>query len=130
MDTVDLKILKILKKDARKKYVKIAEEVGLTEGAIRSRIKNLIKKGIIKKFTIETTMEFEGVVLIETKPTKTKEITSKIKKIANRIFEVSGTYDIAALIKSYTIEELNEKIDEIRKITSVKKTDTLIKLKD
>jgi DNA-binding Lrp family transcriptional regulator len=75
-------------------------------------------------------MEFEGVVLIETKPTKTKEITSKIKKIANRIFEVSGTYDIAALIKSYTIEELNEKIDEIRKITSVKKTDTLIKLKD
>jgi len=130
MDDTDLKILEILKKDARTKYVKIAELVGLTEGAVRRRIKELVEEGIIKGFTVETTAEFEGIVLIETEPTRTREITSKIRKIASRVFEVSGDYDIAALIQAYTIEDLNKKIDDIRKLPSVLNTRTLIKLKD
>jgi len=130
MDETDLKILKILKKDARTKFVKIAESVGLTEGAVRRRIKSLMREGIIRRFTVETTAEFEGIVLIETEPTKTGDVTSKIKKIATRVFEVSGDYDIAALIQAYTIEELNSKIDEIRKLHGVQNTRTLIKLKD
>lgn len=130
MDDIDLRILKILKKDARTKYVKIAESVGLTEGAVRCRIKGLIEDEVIKKFTVETTAEFEGIALVETEPTKTSEVTTRIRKIANRIFEVSGDYDIAALIQAYTIDELNAKIDEIRKLPHVTSTKTLIKLKD
>ena len=66
MDEIDVKILKILKEDSRTKYVKIAKTVGLTEGAVRRRIRNLINRGIIKRFTIETTVEVEGIVLIKT----------------------------------------------------------------
>ncbi len=130
MDSVDLKVLEILKRDARTKYVKIAEATGLTEGAIRRRVANLVKEGAIKKFTVETTAEFEGIVLIEAEPTRTRETTRRIRSIANRVFEVSGDYDIAALIQAYTMDELNTKIDEIRRVPSVLKTDTLIKLKD
>jgi len=130
MDQIDLKILDILKRDARTKYVKVAEAVDLTEGAVRRRIKKLTERGMIKRFTVETTAEFEGIVLIEAEPTRTKDITRRIKAVANRVFEVSGDYDIAALIQAYTMEELNRKIDEIRRIPSVQKTDTLIKLKD
>jgi len=130
MDNVDLKILEVLKRDARTKHVKIAESVGLTEGAIRRRIKRLVEEGTIKRFTVETTAEFEGIVLIEAEPTRTRNVTSKIRMIANRVFELSGDYDIAALIQAYTMEEMNSKIDEIRKIPAVLKTDTLIKLKD
>ncbi len=130
MDQIDLKILSILKDNARTKYVDIAERVGLTEGAVRRRIKQLKDKGIIRKFTVETSIEFEGIVLVETEPAKTKEVTREIKKIADKVFEVSGEYDVAALIQAYTIEELNSKIDEIRKLPSVLNTKTLIKLKD
>ena len=130
MDYIDFDILKILKKDARTKYVKIAESVGLTEGAVRRRIKQLIKEGLIKRFTVETSVDFEGVVLVETEPTKTKDATTKIRRIANRVFEISGGYDIAALIQAYTMDELNRKIDEIRKLPEVLNTNTLIKLKD
>ncbi|MEM2110315.1 MAG: Lrp/AsnC family transcriptional regulator [Candidatus Bathyarchaeia archaeon] len=130
MDDIDLKILKILKEDARTKYVDIAKSVGLTEGAVRRRVKRLMHNETIKRFTIETTAEFEGIVLIETETTRTKDVTMKIRKIATRVFEVSGDYDIAALIQAYTIEELNSKIDEIRKLHGVQNTRTLIKLKD
>jgi len=130
VDQIDLKILDILKQNARAKYVNIAKMVGLTEGAVRRRIKQLKDEGVIRRFTIETSIEFEGIVLIETEPAKTKDVTQEVKKIADRVFEVSGEYDIAALIHAYTIEELNSKIDEIRRLPWVLNTKTLIKLKD
>lgn len=130
MDDADRKILRILKKDARTKYVKIAKLIGLTEGAVRRRVKKLVEDGAIRKFTVETTEEFEGIVLVETEPTRTGDATERIKKIATRVFEVSGSYDIAALIQAYTMEELNRKIDEIRNLPQVLNTNTLIKLKD
>ena len=130
MDNIDLEILKILKDDARAKYVDIAEKVGLTEGAVRRRIKRLLSDGVIKKFTIETSVEFEGIVLIETEPTMTNEVARNIKRVAAKAFEVSGDYDIAAFIQAYTIDELNGKIDAIRNLPGVLNTNTLIKLKD
>jgi len=130
MDQTDLELLKILKKDARTKYVKIADVVGLTEGAVRRRIRKLIEEGAIKAFTVETTAEFEGIVLVKTEPTQTRAATAKIRKIAGRVFEVSGGFDIAALIQAYTMEDLNKKIDEIRKLPEVLTTNTLVKLKD
>ena len=130
MDDADRKILRILKEDARTKYVRIAELIGLTEGAVRRRVKKLVEEGAIKRFTVETTEEFEGIVLVETEPTRTGDATEKIKKIATRVFEVSGSYDIAALIQAYTMEELNRKIDEIRNLPQVLNTNTLIKLKE
>lgn len=130
MDDIDLEVLKILKKDARTKYVKIGKSVGLTEGAVRRRVRKLIEEGVIKGFTVETAAEFEGIVLVETEPTRTGDAAAKIRKIATRLFEVSGDYDIAALIQAYTIDELNRKIDEIRGLPEVLNTNTLIKLKD
>lgn len=123
-----MNLLEILKRDARTKYVEVAQTVGLTEGAVRRRIKQLVKEGVIKRFTIETTLELEGIVLARTEPTRTREATTAIGKIANRVFETSGDYDIAALIQAYTIEELNRKIDRIRHLPAVLSTNTLIKL--
>ncbi|KYH41612.1 MAG: transcriptional regulator [Candidatus Bathyarchaeota archaeon B26-2] len=130
MDEIDLKILRILRGNSRAKYVRIAEEVGLSEGAVRRRIKSLLDKGVIRRFTVETTAEVEGIVLIKTEPTKTGEAASKVRRIAEKTFEVSGDYDIAAFIQAYTIEELNRRVDEIRKLPSVLSTNTLIKMKE
>jgi DNA-binding Lrp family transcriptional regulator len=128
MDDIDLEILTLLKKNARAKYVKVAESVGLTEGAVRRRVKQLMKQGVIKRFTVETATEFEGIVLVETDPTATKKTTLNIGMIAARVFEVSGDYDIAALIQAYTMDDLNRKIDDIRKLAGVRTTNTLVKL--
>ncbi|RLI37339.1 transcriptional regulator [Candidatus Bathyarchaeota archaeon] len=130
MDEIDLEILKILKDDARAKYVDIARRVKLTEGAVRRRVKNLVKEGVIRRFTIETSVEFEGIVLIKTEPTQTDRTRRMVERVADRVFEVSGDYDIAAHIQAYTMEELNRKVDEIRGLPLVLDTNTLIKLRD
>jgi len=130
MDEIDVSILGILKANARTKYVKIAEAVGLTEGAVRRRMRELVRQGVIRKFTIETSVELEGLVLVRTEPTHTGKTAKEISRIAERVFETSGDYDIAALIQAQTMAELNQKIDEIRRLPDVLTTNTLVKLNE
>ena len=42
MDKIDIGILDILRENSRAKYVEIAKRVGLTEGAVRRRMKKLL----------------------------------------------------------------------------------------
>jgi len=49
----DQRILEILRIDSRKSFVDIGKELGLSESAIRRRIKNLTDNGTISRFTIE-----------------------------------------------------------------------------
>ena len=128
MDKIDKKIIEILKKNAREKYVRIAKEVNLTEGAVRQRVNKMISRDIIKRFTVDLGTTIEAIVLIKTDPLKTKSITQQLTTIFDKIFEVSGEYDIAVLVEVDDIDKLNYKIDEIRKIKGVIDTNTLIRL--
>jgi len=49
----DLEIIRILRENARIPFVKIAEDLGVSEIAIRKRVKKLEKDGIIRRYTIE-----------------------------------------------------------------------------
>ena len=53
IDPVDLKILKLLKKDGMMTNRQIAIELNLTTTPIHERIKRLRRDGFIKKYTIE-----------------------------------------------------------------------------
>ena len=128
MDETDKKILEILKKDAREKYVKIAKEVGLTEGAIRQRIKKMMSRGTIRRFTVDVGTAVEAIILINTSPTDTSKITRQMKEISSKVYEVSGEYDVAALVEADDMDELNSKVDDVRKLRGVVNTNTLIRL--
>lgn len=129
-DEIDLKILEILKENSRAKNVAIGEKIGLTEGAVRRRIDKMTEAGIILKFSVETRLEFEAIVLIKTDERKIKEVKEKILPYVERMYELAGDYDIAAHVQAFSLEKLNGKIDAIRGITGTMDTKTLIKLID
>lgn len=52
-DEIDMRILEMLKKDARASYSEIAENVHLSRVAVRERIKLMQKEGIILGFTVQ-----------------------------------------------------------------------------
>jgi Lrp/AsnC family transcriptional regulator of lysine biosynthesis len=130
-DDIDIKILSILRKNARTPNVEIAKSVGLTEGAVRRRIENLVKNGVISKFTIETKSGlYFGIVMVKAKG-ETKKMMSEIaaEKIAKDAYEISGEYDGCLIIEGNTLDEIDQKIDKIRKIKSVADTRTFISFK-
>jgi len=134
LDSVDQKIIHILQADARKSYVEIANEIGFSESAIRRRVKNLLDTGVIKRFTIEMDSgdKTSAITLISVSSTSdTPTVSTDLMKIkgVQVIYEISGQYDIAAIISAPTIEEINKCIDEVRKANGVSDTNTVIVLK-
>jgi len=85
IDENDMKILEILRKNARTPYTSIAKELKVSEAAIRKRIERLIRIGVIKRFTIDYELENEirAIVMVKTNPQiPTPEISKKIIKIS------------------------------------------------
>ncbi|MDA4122979.1 MAG: Lrp/AsnC family transcriptional regulator [Thaumarchaeota archaeon] len=134
MDKTDEQIISILREDARLSYVDIAGKVGLSEAAVRRRVSNLVKNGVIRRFTIEVNepQVTSAITYVSVSPSHpTSEISKKIVNVAGveTIFETTGSFDIATIIKGSNIAEVNKSVEEIRRITGVLKTDTSIILR-
>jgi Lrp/AsnC family transcriptional regulator, regulator for asnA, asnC and gidA len=134
IDSLDDQIIRILQSNSRKSFVEIADEIRLSESAVRRRVKNLIDSGIIKRFTIELEAgkKTSAITLISVSSTAdTSVISSNLMKLngVEIIYEITGQYDIAVIIVAPTIAEINEYIDEVRKIEGVSDTNTVIILK-
>jgi Lrp/AsnC family transcriptional regulator, involved in the regulation of lysine biosynthesis len=129
MDEKDAKIIEILRDNARTKNTDIARQIGLTEGAVRARITNLSKSGTIKKFTVETeSVGVEGIILTESEAGKSKDVVARLKELSDRVFEMSGEFDAAVLVKATDVDHLNSIVDRIREIDGIVATSTLIRL--
>jgi DNA-binding Lrp family transcriptional regulator len=134
MDHIDEKVLSILREDSRKSFVEIAKQVNLSEAAIRRRVSNLTKSGVISKFTIETNIgpQANAISLLSVNPSfPTSEISSRLKKTkgVQSIFEITGEYDVAVIVGGSNIAEINGTIDEIRKLSGIDDTNTVVVLK-
>lgn len=134
IDKIDEKIIGILKADARRAFVEIATEVGLSESAVRRRVKNLTDSGVIKKFTVELGLsnKTSAITLISVSPgTDTSKVSERLKSLkgVDTVYEITGQYDIVAIVSAPTIGEINKCIDEVRRINGVDDTNTVIILR-
>jgi len=134
LDQIDLQLLKLLKENARMSYARLAEELGISESAVRKRLKKLRKAGVIKKFTIEyeLTNEVRAAVLVRTAPPKpVPEVSREIVKIegVEVVYEVTGENDILVLLRAPNIDVINKCIDKIRSVPGVAGTNTMIILR-
>ena len=134
MDEKDKQIIKILKEDSRAGYGDIGAKIGLSEGAVRKRIKTLTDESIIRKFTVKIGIAegAQAITLLTTSPSHpTQEVSKKIQEIPNveTIYEVTGEYDIVAVISGMNVMEVNECVEKIRRVEGVMKTNTMIVLR-
>ncbi|HKX81656.1 MAG TPA: HTH-type transcriptional regulator LysM [Nitrososphaera sp.] len=134
VDATDEKIIRILQEDSRKAFVEIAHQIGLSESAVRRRVKNLVDGGMIRKFTIElgASDKTSAITLISVSSSAdTSAVSAKLMKLdeVEVVYEITGQYDIAAIIAAPAIVQINKCIDDIRKIEGVSDTNTVIILK-
>jgi Lrp/AsnC family transcriptional regulator, regulator for asnA, asnC and gidA len=134
VDESDEKIIRILQTDSRRAFVEIANEIGLSESAVRRRVKKLVDRMIIKRFTIElgASDKTSAITLISVASTAdTSAVSSQLMNLngVKVVYEITGQYDIAAIIAAPAITDINKCIDDIRKIEGVSDTDTVIILK-
>ena len=132
-DNTDEKILGFLRDDSRGSFVEIGKKLKLSESAVRRRVKNMVDSGAITKFTVEEGgNQPEALVLVSADSSiDTSKVSLKLTKLngIKKIYEITGQYDICVIVQASTINEINACIDDLRKISGVTDTNTVIILK-
>lgn len=133
-DSTDDKIVGFLKADSRMPASEIGRNVGLSEAAVRRRIKRMLDGGVIKKFTVEMGYDeaTSAIVLVSVdSATDTSKVSIKLAELdgVRQVYEITGQYDIATIIGSSSITGINATIDALRKISGVMDTNTVIILR-
>ena len=120
----------MLKVNSRLPFVDIANKLNISEGTVRARVKKLIKSNSLR-FTIDYSKELKAIVMISVAVgTPTTKVANLIRNLGIKsIYEVSGQHDIVCFIESDEIENINDTIEKIRKITDIVDTNTLVVLK-
>jgi len=136
IDDIDREILRMLQDNSRVAFKRIAEKVGVSEATIFVRVKNLKKKGIIKRFTAIVSPELLGkpltaFVLINSEPKKLESVLETLSDMDDvyEVYDVTGTYYVIAKIRTENKESLAKIIDRIGMIDGVTRTETAIVLK-
>ncbi len=133
-DKTDEKIIEFLRADSRESFVDIGKKLKLSESAVRRRVKNLVDSGRIKKFTVEIgeSNTTSAIVLISVESSMdTSKVSARLTKLegVKTVYEITGQYDIAVIIRAPNITEINSSIDSLRKIPGVSDTNTVIILR-
>ena len=136
VDELDLKLLSELKKDGIISIRLLAKKLNINASVLYSRIKRLIKKKMIKKFTIdidESQLGFgvKAYVGINRDPKFKTGIHENLLEIPeiDRIIEVTGRFDLMVGALAEDLEQLhNIVVDKIGKIEGIQNTETFVEL--
>ncbi len=131
IDAIDKRILEELNKDGRQSFRDIGEIVGRTEATVRRRVKRLLKKNIIKKFTINYEIDQKAKIraTIKIEPDY-KEIKGIMKELRNieeitDIWRLSGDCGLFIIVEIPAIEQFNPLIEQkVSQIEGVKIVET------
>jgi DNA-binding Lrp family transcriptional regulator len=114
LDKNDLTILPTLARDCRTSYSSIGSKIGLTSKSVKTRVKNMVRSGVIEKFVVRVNPAAFGyrtaLVLVKTSHGITKDdVIQRIKEFGDLAYHVHhiGRTSVAALIIK---EPLDEKI--------------------
>jgi len=135
-DELDMKLLAELTKDGSISVPTLSKKLNINASVIYSRIKRLLKKKLIKKFTIEIDDSLLGIsvkasVGINRDPKKKDNIHAELMNTQEvvSISEVTGRFDIIIRVYAENLEALHTVvIEKIGNIEGILNTETFVEL--
>lgn len=129
-DETDMGILEILRENARTHFMDIAKRLRISESTIRKRVKELEKKGVIKKYSAivdPSKLGYGSVAMvgIDVRPEKFLDVAKKLTEYENVKFVAtsSGDHMIMTEIWMGNSSDLREFISaKIERIDGVTRT--------
>ncbi|GAA3611444.1 Lrp/AsnC family transcriptional regulator [Agrococcus terreus] len=135
LDAQDKAIIAELQRDGRAPYASIAETVGLSETAIRKRVKRLTDAGVVQIVAVTDPMQlgFDRQAMIGIRVAGPLEPVAEALAAMQEVDYVvitAGSYDVLAEVVCESDAHLLELVSgRIRAIEGVRETDTLMYLK-
>jgi len=135
-DELDMNLLYELTKDGAISVPNLSKKLGINASVLYSRIKRLLKKKLIKKFTIVIDdsllgIEVKASVGVNRDPKLKDQIHKQLMETPEvvSISEITGRFDILLRIHAENLEALHTVvIEKIGKIEGIQNTETFVEL--
>ena len=136
-DNIDLKILSELSNNSSISVPHLSKKINVNSSVVYSRIKRLVKRKLIERFTIEinnkelgyAVKSLTGINMDSKKRANIIEALFKINEV-REISEVTGRFDILVTMYSRNLEDMHQLVSEqIGKIQGIVSSESFIEMK-
>ncbi len=135
LDDADRKIIELLQSDGRRAYGSIAEEIGLSEAAVRRRVQRLRDAGALQIVAVTDPLQMgfhrEAMLGVRVQG-DVRTVANEIASIDEAIYVVmcAGSFDILVELVLEDDEHLVHVLnDQIRSVAGVTEVETFVYLK-
>ena len=136
-DNIDLKILSELSNDSSISVPHLSKKINVNSSVVYSRIKRLVKRKLIERFTIEINNKELGYAVksltgINMDSKKRDNIIEELFNIreVREISEVTGRFDILVTMHAKNLEDMHKLVSEqIGKIQGIVSSESFIEMK-
>ena len=135
LDEVSKKLVEELQRDGRRSYAALAKSVGLSEAAVRQRVRRLLDDGVMQivAVTDPLTVGFSRQALVGIKAVgDLRAIAARLSSLPELEYVVvcAGSFDLLVELVCEDDEHLLRLLDEsIRAIDGVRETETFVYLR-
>lgn len=133
MDAVDRDILAQLEKDARLTYGQIGRAVGLAASSVHDRVRKLEKRGAIKGYRAEITLDEVGLpitafVSLALRPASPDRIPERVAEfpLVESCYSVAGDNSYTLVVRAPTTKDLEDLLDALRAKLEVVTKSTIV----
>src|SRR6478609_304785 len=139
VDNVDLRILEILRDDAKKPFTEVAKKVHVSQGTVHVRMNKMEEAGIVEKTTVKINYAklgfditaFIGIYL--EKSALYDKVVARLKEIPEitSIHYTTGNYSMFVKIHCRDTNHLKEVLhDKMQQVDGIERTETMISLEE
>ena len=129
----DEELIALLRVNAREPVAALARKLGVSRTTIQDRLRRLEGQGIIAGYTLRLSKDvhasgISAMVTISVEPRRQIDVAKVIAKIpqVETLHTVSGKFDLMALVKTATAEDMDKIIDQIGIISGVTEIETAV----
>ena len=136
IDDMDARILSAMSSDSRRSYADVGNEVGLSTAAVHERVRKLVERGVIRRFSLSVEPQALGlaftafVAIRNDGGSHCRDVAPRLREMpeVQELHSVAGEYDFLAKIRTSHARALEDVLYAIKSIPGVARTTSTVVL--
>ena len=135
MDSLDHRLIALLRDDARQPIAGLAKALGVSRGTVQNRIARLEREGLILGYTVRLKSSAEdrrirALMTVAVEGNRTDEVLRALRgdPAVCALHTTNGRWDIVAELRTDSLESVDRVLGRIRLIDGISNTETSLLL--
>jgi DNA-binding Lrp family transcriptional regulator len=133
MTTKDAELLGLLRVNAREPVASLARKLGVSRTTVQDRLRRLEQSGVIEGYSVRLGKTgkqpgISAIVTVYVEPRMAADVARSMAEVpqVETLYTVSGKFDLVALVKATTSEDMDRQLDRFSGMKGVTDIETAV----